>query len=154
MRTTLLTSLVVVTFLAGATVAHANPSKAEFIRKGDALCAQTKQALVPVQKRAEAAKSLPTDAKWQATADIWADQIAIHRRFIAKFQAIGTPVGDAAARNLVSKMRRGLTLAVNVRRGFLDRDTIRLPTYLSDYLTFTLSLNRRVAAYGFRVCGR
>ena len=139
--------------LATAGVAQASPSKAEFIRKGDALCTQTKKALVPIQARAQAAKTLPTDARWQATADIWADQIAIQRRFIAKFHAIGTPAGDRAATSLVASMSKGLTLAVNVQQGFADRDTIRLPTFLSDYVTYLLKLNRRVAAYGFRVCG-
>jgi hypothetical protein len=129
-------------------------SKSEFIRRGDALCVQTKRALVPIQARAQAAKSLPTDAKWRATADIWADQIVIQRRFVTRFRAIGTPAGDRAARNLVSGMGRGLTLAANVQGAFARRDTIRLPTYLSDYLRFTLSLNRRVVAYGFRACGR
>jgi hypothetical protein len=98
--------------------------------------------------------TLPTDAKWQAAADIWADQIAIQRRFIAKFRAIGIPAGDQSANSLVSSMSRGLVLAVDVQRGFADRDSARLPGALSSYVTFTLNLNRRVAAYGFRVCGR
>ena len=80
-----LTAFVAIAVLHGATVAHASPSKAEFIRRGDVICTQTRQALAPIQKRAQAAKSLPTDAKWRATADVWADQIAIQRRFIGIF---------------------------------------------------------------------
>ena len=148
-----LTAFVAIAVLFGATVAHASPSKAEFIRRGDVICTQTRQALAPIQKRAQAAKSLPTDAKWRATADIWADQIAIQRRFIARFRAIGTPAGDAAARTLVAKMGQGLVLAINVQQAFADRDTARLPAVLSVYITYTLALNRRVATYGFRACG-
>ena len=140
--------------LASAGIAHASPSKAEFVRRGDALCTQTQKSLAPILARAQAAKSLPTDAKWRATTDIWADQIAIQRRFIARFRAIGTPAGDGAATSLVSGMSKGLTLAVAVQRGFANRDSSRLPASLSNYVTYTLQLNRRVAAYGFRVCGR
>jgi hypothetical protein len=153
-RTTLIGITALLVTLTATGIAQANPSKAEFIRKGDALCTQTKKALAPIQARAQAAKTLPTDAKWQATADIWADQIAIQRRFITKFRAIGTPAGDRTATSLVSTMSKGLTHAVNVQRGFANRDTARLPGALSSYVTFTLNLNRRVALYGFRVCGR
>ena len=140
--------------LVGAGTADASPSKAEFIRQGDALCTQTKRALVPIRARAQAAKSLPEDAKWRATAEIWADQVAIQRRFVTRFRAIGTPAGDRAATDLVSRMARGIPLAVNIQRSFARRDTTRLPALLSGYLDLTLNLNRRVAAYGFRVCGR
>jgi|SRR6187200_1368649 hypothetical protein len=153
-RTTLIGITALLVGLATGGIAQANPSRAEFIRRGDALCTQTKKALAPIRARAQAAKTLPTDAKWQAAADIWADQIAIQRRFIAKFRAIGTPAGDQSANSLVSSMSRGLVLAVNVQRGFADRHSARLPGALSSYVTFTLNLNRRVAAYGFRVCGR
>ena len=145
---------VLVVSLASAGIAAASPSKAEFIRKGDALCTQTKRALVPIQARAQAAKTLPDDAKWQATAELWADQIAIQRRFVVRFRAIGTPSGDRAATDLISRMARGIPLAVNIQRGYANRDTTRLPTFLSNYVNFTLNLNRRVVAYGFRACGR
>jgi len=153
-RTPLIGVTALLISLATTGIAQASPSKAEFIRKGDALCTQTRKALVPIQARAQAAKTLPTDAKWQATADIWADQITVQRRFIAKFRAIGIPAGDPTATSLVTGLSKGLMLAVNVQQGFAARDTIRLPTFLSDYVTYLLKFNRRVALYGFRVCGR
>lgn len=137
-----------------AAAATAAPTRAEFIRKGDATCAQTQRALLPLRTRAQAAKTLPTELKWRATTDIWADQIAIQRRFVTRFRAIGTPAGDRAARGLVSGLARGVTLAENVRRGFAQRDTTRLSRALPAYLSFTVGLSQRVAAYGFHVCGR
>ena len=154
LRATLVGITVLVLSLAGAGTAGASPSKAEFIRKGDGVCTQTKRALIPIRARAQAAKNLPEDAKWQATAEIWADQIAIQRRFVTRFRAIGIPAGDRAATDIVSRMGRGIPLAVDIQRAFASRDTTRLTTALSDYLDFTLNLNRRVAAYGFRGCGR
>ena len=140
--------------LAAAGGAYAAPTKREFVRKGDALCAEVVRELVPIRRRAEAAKSLPEAQKWAAAADIWSDQIAIQKRFTLRFRAIGVPAGDVTARRLVGGLDRGLVLARRVRDGFARRDRAALATALPAYLQFTLALNRRVQAYGFRVCGR
>jgi hypothetical protein len=129
-------------------------SRGEFIRRGDALCTTVKRQLAPLRVRAEAATSLPEDQKWAAAADIWADQIRIQKRFVARFHAIGLPPDDRRARDLVSGLDRGVVLAVRVQRAFAARNTAALPGALTSYVRFTTDLNRRVRAYGFRVCGR
>ena len=139
--------------LAGAANA-ATPTKREFIRKGDALCASIARELVPIRQRAEAAKSLPQSRQWAAATSIWSDQIAIQLRFNTKFRAIGVPAGDATAGRLVSSLDRGVVLARKVRDGFARRDVNALASSLPAYLQYTLALNRRIQAYGFRVCGR
>lgn len=138
---------------AGAGYAAA-PTKPEFIRKGDALCADVARQLLPIRRRAEAAQSLPQSKQWAAATAIWSDQIAIQQRFNAKFRAIGVPAGDSRAPRLVLDLDRGLVLARRVRDGFARRNTTALATALPAYVEFTLALNRRVRAYGFRVCGR
>jgi hypothetical protein len=137
-----------------AGLAVASPTRVEFIRKGDALCAQTKSQLLPIRDRAQAAKSLPPSRQWAAVADIYADQIVIQRQFALKFNAIGTPAGDAVAAGLVSKFAKGILLAVRVQRGFATHDAAALQTALPAYLRFTLDLNKHVVAYGFHTCGK
>jgi hypothetical protein len=137
-----------------AVAAAAEPTRAQFIRQGDALCRQAQRELVPLRRQAEAAKSLPEAKKWAAVTRIWTAQIAIQTRFTARFRALGVPAHDAAARRLVSDLFRGLALARRVRDAFAARDTTTLSTALPDYVRFTLALNRRVAAYGFTACGR
>ena len=88
-----------------------------------------------------------------AVTALWSDQIRIQSRFIPRFRAIGFPAGDATARSLSSGLERGLLLARRVRDAFAARSTSALATALPAYVRFTLSLNRRVRAYGFRVCG-
>jgi hypothetical protein len=134
--------------------ATAAPTKAEFIRQGDALCRQVQRQLLPLRRQAEAAKTLPEAQKWAAVTRIWTAQINIQARFNSRFHALGTPTGDSAARALVSGLDRGLALARRVRNAFASRDTSTLARVLPEYIRFTLSLNRRVAAYGFNVCGR
>ena len=148
-----LTATVVVA-LAAAGAASAAPTKRDFIRKGDAACAAVIRELAPIRRRAQAAQSLPEEQKWRAAAALWRDQVAIQARFNTRFRAIGTPVGDTAARQLVAGLDRGLVLARRVSEGFVRRDVRALSSALPAYVSFTLALNRRVHAYGFRVCGR
>ena len=133
--------------------AQAAPTRSEFIRKGDAVCAQTKRELLPLRARAEAAKRLAPSEQLRAVTGIWADQIRIQERFVARFRAIGTPASDTTAQKLVAGLANGVTLAKRIHRGFADRNMALLSTALPAYLKFTQALNRRVAAYGFRICG-
>ena len=147
----LVAALAVASVSVGA--AQAAPTRLEFIRQGDAICVQVQRELAPIRARAQAAKLLPQSRQWAAVAAIWADQIIIQKRFVARMKALGTPAGDIVARRLVASLARGVTLAVAVQRGFAERDTAALSAALPTYIDFTLALNRRVVAYGFRRCG-
>jgi hypothetical protein len=133
--------------------AFAAPTKAQFIRKGDALCREVQRELAHLVRRAQAAKSLPESKQWAAVERLWADQIRIQARFNARLRAVGVPTGDSKARSIVSGLDRGLVLARRVRDAFARRSTTSLAVALPEYIRFTMSLNRRVAAYGFKVCG-
>lgn len=132
----------------------ASPTRGEFVRKGDALCLQTQRELAPLRRRADAAQSLPEAQRWTAVTRIWTAQIGIQARFNRRFHALGTPAGDRAARGLVAGLDRGLVLARRIRNAFAGRDATTLATALPAYVRQTMSLNRRVVAYGFRTCGR
>jgi hypothetical protein len=128
-------------------------TKRELIRNGDTLCRQTAVALRPVRERAQATKSLPEEQQWGAVASIWASQIRIQEQFRTKFNRLGVPAGDAQARSFGPALDRGLALARAVQQGFARRSQSQLAVALPRYLAFTLAFNRRVHAYGFRVCG-
>jgi hypothetical protein len=134
--------------------AHAAPTKAQFIRQGDALCRDVQRELAPLVRRAQAAKSLPQSQQWVVVERLWADQIRIQARFNARLRAVGVPTGDSRARSIILGLDRGLVLARRVRDAFARRSTTSLAVALPEYVRFTMSLNRRVAAYGFKVCGR
>ena len=127
--------------------ASAAPTRAQFIRQGDALCMQVKSELVPLRRQAEAAKALPRAQMWSAVTRLWTSQIQ-------RFHALGLPAGDSRAHAIVSGLDLGVVLATRVRNGFASRSTSALATALPAYLRHTVSLNKRVVAYGFRVCGR
>lgn len=134
--------------------ALAAPTKAQFIQKGDALCREVQRELAPLMRRAQAAKSLPVSRQWPVVERLWSDQIRIQARFTARLRAVGVPSGDSKARSIVLGLDRGLVLARRVRDAFARRSTTSLAVSLPEYIRFTLSLNRRVAAYGFKVCGQ
>lgn len=140
--------------LLGVSTASAAPTKTQFIQQGDSLCRQVQRELAPLRRQAQAAKSLPEVQQWAAVTRLWTGQIRIQARFNVRFRALGTPSGDSRARSLVTGLDRGLVLARRVRNAFAARSTTSLASALPAYVRFTLSLNRRVAAYGFAVCGR
>jgi hypothetical protein len=149
-----ISTVTAVVALLAPVAANAAPTRAEFIRQGDALCREVQRELVPLRRQAEAAKSLPQGRQWAAVTRIWKAQVSIQAHFNARFHALGIPARDSAARSLVSGLDRGLVLAKRVRDAFAARDTATLANALPAYVRFTLSLNRRVVAYGFSVCGR
>jgi hypothetical protein len=139
--------------LLAAGSAQASTSKADFIARGDRLCTQAIRELEPIRRRAEAAKKLPEYRQWAAAASIWSDQIALQVRFNRKLRAIGAPPGDATARSLLAQLDQGVVLARRVRDAFADARIAQLATAVPAYVKFTLRLNKRIKAYGFRVCG-
>jgi hypothetical protein len=134
--------------------ASAAPTKAQFIQQGDALCQAVQRDLEPLRRRALAAKSLPQSRQWAVAAQLWADQIRIQVRFNARLGAVGVPTGDTRARGIVLGLDRGLVLARRVQDAFARKSTTSLAVTLPEYIRFTVSLNRRVTTYGFKVCGR
>jgi hypothetical protein len=140
--------------LAGtASAASAASTKAEFIKRGDALCARMQKELAPLRRRAEAAYALPESRRMAAAAAIWRDQIRIQVSFNQRLRAVGAPPDDTAARRLLAQLDRGVVLARRIQSAFADGRIASLSSALPAYLEFTLKLNRQVRAYGFRVCG-
>ncbi len=136
-----------------ASTASAASTKAEFIKRGDALCAGMAKELAPLRRRAEAAYALPESRRMAAAAAIWGDQIRIQVTFNQRLRAVGAPPDDAAARRLLGQLDRGVVLARRIQSAFADGRIASLASALPAYLDFTLKLNRQVRAYGFRVCG-
>jgi hypothetical protein len=142
------------TLAVGSSGALANPTKNQFIWRGDALCERVLYIeLAPIRDQARVAKALPVAKKWAAGVQLWNDQIRIQEKFTARFRAIGIPRGDAEARRLVNGLDRGIVLARKVRDAFASRRLPPLAAALEAYLEYTATLNGQVRAYGFRVCG-
>jgi hypothetical protein len=152
-RLACLIAVICLNLVLGVSVAFAAPTRAQFIRQGDALCREVQRELAPLRRQAQAAKSMPEAKQWAVAERLWAEQIQIQTRFTARLRAVGLPTGDSRARSIVFGLDHGLVLARRVRDRFAKRSAT-VGVALTAYIRFTLSLNRRVAAYGFKVCGR
>ena len=153
-RLVVFAAIISLALAANASTAVAASTKAEFIKRGDSLCAGMVKQLAPLRRRAEAAYALPEGQRMAATAAIWADQIRIQVTFNQRLRAIGAPPDDAAARGLLAQLDRGVVLARRIRDAFATGRIASLATAIPAYIEFTLKLNRQVRAYGFHVCGR
>jgi hypothetical protein len=140
--------------IVGTSAAVAAPTKPQFIRQGDALCTRTAREFAPLMQRVEAARSLPEARVWPEVAAIWGEHVRLQTRFARRFGAIGVPARDAAAASLVNSLATGPALARAIRDAAKARSDARLGSATAAYIRFTTALNRRVRAYGFRVCGR
>jgi len=147
----LLALLVLVAACGGSS--QAAPTRAEFIRKGDVVCAEIQQELGSMRARAEAASRLPQREQLELLKRMWDDQIRIQKRFVDDMKEIGTPAGDDVAQELIDSLEHGVKLAEDVQDGFDDEDAAAIGKALPAYLNFTVVLNGRVADYGFRRCG-
>ena len=150
-RVALSATLVLACVFAG--IAQAAPTRSEFIRNGEAACAQAERELAPITARAQRIARLPRSERWAAAATLWADHIRIQKRFNGRFKALGTPAGDTVAQKLVADLPTGVTLAIRIQRGFAERNEALLSTAGPAYLRFTNAINARVVAYGFPTCG-
>jgi hypothetical protein len=148
------TAVICLSLVLAVSAAIAAPTRAQFIVRADALCAQVQRDLAPLRHRAEAAQSMPEKQQWVAATQLWTDQVRIQTRFTGRVHALGVPPGDTKASSIVAGLDRGLVLARRVQNAFARRSTTSLAIALPEYIRFTLALNRRVAAYGFKVCGR
>jgi hypothetical protein len=151
---TLLATTAALSLAGTASAASAAATKAEFIQRGDALCARTARELAPLRRRAEAAMNLSQHEQLAAVAAIWADQVRIQVRFNKNVRAIGAPPNDSVARALLARLDRGVILARRIRDAFASARIATLASALPAYIDFTVKLNRQIRAYGFRVCGR
>jgi hypothetical protein len=136
-----------------ASTAVAASTKAEFIKRGDALCVGMAKELAPLRRRADAAYALAESRRMAAAATIWGDHPDP-----GQFQ-------PAAPRDRRATRRCGRSRSARAARprrracpphpGRLrERRIASLSSALPAYIGFTLTLNRKVKAYGFRVCGQ
>lgn len=130
-------------------------SKEEFVRRGDAICADLRKK---AEKLGEEARqlgnlSLAEPRNQKAAALIWRKQTALVEELDRRFRALGpAPAGQA---QLVADFRndtaKALTLARQITRS-LERGEDPTPL-VQDYATLIDESNATAGLIGFTVCG-
>ena len=136
-------------------IADKQPTKKEYLARGDAVCGDAQAELARLQPRIQRARSAKSsDERLRLGAAIWRDQLAITERFAADIRALGAPPGD---RERVEEFIRALDEGANLGREVLQHleDGEEPPQALiEDYARTAYRGNALARGYGFTVCGR
>jgi hypothetical protein len=141
-----------------ATIVDQQPTKAEYIARGDALCADLQVAggklLRDAQRLQAQSKDLGKREFLARAAAFWSDQVAFIERFHRRFKALGAPPGDEArVREFIRSLEDGLEIAEEIQRTLADGREVP-PATVEDYGRVVERGNTLARAYGFTVCGR
>lgn len=136
-------------------IADKQPTKKEYLARGDAICADAQAELARLQPKIQRARTAKSpDERLRLGAAIWRDQLAITERFSDDIRALGAPPGD---RERVEEFIRSLDEGADLGREVLQHleDGEEPPrTLVEDYAQAAYRGNALARGYGFTVCGR
>jgi hypothetical protein len=134
------------------------PTRAEYLARGDALCAEVQTEAADLARRAQElkakSKKLPEAKVLEEAAGLWADQIRLIDEFLARLQALGAPPADEEkVEQFVASIEEGLAIAREIH-STLEQGNEASPSLLVQYSGVVSKGNTLAQAYGFDVCGR
>lgn len=133
-----------------------SPSKAEFIRKGDAVCREILVEAEKIDEQAAAigARDVTNQNTQQVAAQIWAQQIALTRKFKNRLQSLGAPAGsENEVSQLVATLEDAIALGDQIRMQLADGQINETPTFVEEYANVVQEGNLQAQQFGFKVCG-
>jgi hypothetical protein len=136
-------------------VADEQPTKREYLARGDAICADAQADLARMQPKIEAASAAESeDEQARLSGQVWREQLRILESFGGRIKALGAPRGDEEQ---VSEFVRSLDEA----KALGDKVVARLEDgkdpsqdLIEEYARTAYRGNELARAYGFKVCGR
>jgi hypothetical protein len=130
------------------------PSKADFAKRANAICADLNRVLAPLEKEAAAAQRSSDETK------VFADLARVTQRsadvsqpYLGKLDALETPPDDRdKLKAWIADGRRQLALLEDLGRAFAARDQTKIVAVSERVDALTTRANRFAASYGMRGC--
>jgi hypothetical protein len=135
-------------------IADEQPTKKQYLARGDAICADAQAELARLQPKIAKARAAPGDEQAELAEEIWRKQLEILDGFSSEIKALGAPAGDEER---VDEFVRSLDEGEEQGREILDHveDGEEPPQELvNDYAQAAYRGNALARAYGFKVCGK
>jgi hypothetical protein len=135
-----------------------DPTRAEYLARGDALCAEVQTEAADLARRAQElearSEQLPRARLLEKAAGLWAAQIRLIEEFLARLQALGAPPADEEkVEQFIASIEEGLVIAREIR-STLEAGSEAPRSLLVRYGRVVNEGNTLAQAYGFDVCGR
>jgi hypothetical protein len=136
-------------------VADEQPTKQEYLARGDAICADAQADLARLQPKIDAASTAESeDEQAKLIGQVWREQLRILESFGGRIKALGAPRGD-------EEQVREFVRSLDEAKALGDKVVARLEDgkdppqdLIEDYARTAYRGNELARAYGFKVCGR
>jgi hypothetical protein len=134
-------------------ISDKQPSKAAYLARGDAICADAQAELARLQPKVKQARAASGDRQVELATGVWREQIRILDGFSSDIKALGAPAGDEErirefARSLDEGERIGREITSHLEDGEEPPQSL-----VEDYAQAAYRGNTLAQAYGFKVCG-
>jgi hypothetical protein len=132
------------------------PSRAEFIRKGDAVCRQILKEAEKIDEQAAAISfsELSNKNTQKVAARIWAQQIALTRKFKNRLESFGAPPGsENEVSELIATLEKAIGLGEEIRGQLASGRIDDTPVFVQEYASVVEQGNQQAQSFGFEVCG-
>lgn len=133
-----------------------SPSKAEFIRQGDAVCREILKEAEAIDEQAAAigGSDLTNENTQKVAARIWGQQIALTRKFKNRLQALGAPEGtEDDVSQMIATLEEAIALGDQIRNQLSTGQIEATPTFVEEYANVVAQGNQQAQGFGFKVCG-
>jgi hypothetical protein len=135
-------------------IADEQPTKKQYLARGDAICADAQAELARLQPKIDKARAASGDEQIELATDIWRTQIEILDSFSSEIKALGAPAGDEErvrefTRSLDEGEEQGREILSHVEDGEEPPQDL-----VNDYAQSAYRGNALARAYGFKVCGK
>ena len=142
----------------GGETTATGPTRAEYLARGDALCAEVQTEAADLSRRAQElearSKELPRARLLEKAAGLWAAQIRLIEEFLASLQALGAPPADEEkVEQFTASIEEGLVIAREIQ-STLAEGSEAPRSLLVRYGRVVNEGNALAQAYGFHVCGQ
>jgi hypothetical protein len=135
-------------------IADKQPTRKEYLARGDAICADAQAELARLQPKIDQARAASGEEQTRLLEEIWREQIRILDSFSSELKALGAPPGEEErvgefVRSLDEGERLGREITSHVEDGEEPPRSL-----IDDYAQAAYRGNALARAYGFKVCGK
>jgi hypothetical protein len=135
-------------------IADKQPTKKEYLARGDAVCADAQAELARLQPKIDQARAASGEEQTRLLEEIWREQIRILDSFSSELKALGAPPGDEErVREFVGSLDEGERLGREITSHVEDGEEPP-QSLINDYAQAAYRGNALARAYGFKVCGK
>jgi hypothetical protein len=135
-------------------IADEQPTKKQYLARGDAICADAQAELARLQPKIDQARAASGEEQTRLLEEIWREQIRILDSFSSELKALGAPPGDEErVREFVGSLDEGERLGREITSHVEDGEEPP-QSLVNDYAQAAYRGNALARAYGFKVCGK